>query len=264
MEKLESSLADLASCMREMQETMKQIKSTGTEEESGGTSEGAAHIEKGSIERTPPAAANSGLRGTAASAGAAGRGNLGRRTSDPSPDTDVTRTLGNSGPGRVPFVRSRRTAGEQIAAATLLPHFRSIKGAPQLREGASFQEFKRKFMLNANVHNLADYFICETVSDIPVGDPTRTRSTLEREGYNAEEIDGAYAAWELLDSALTMKMDQAILSRCKTPSEALEALEDHHDPESESTTDDIYNEFHNFKIPPNGNPHHRLLRLGGH
>ena len=31
MEKLESSMADLASCMREMQETMKQMKSAGTE-----------------------------------------------------------------------------------------------------------------------------------------------------------------------------------------------------------------------------------------
>ena len=49
-------------------------------------------------------------------------------------------------------------------------------------------------------------------------------------------------------------MDRSILKRCKSPREPFDHLEKWYDSESEVATQKLYDKFHGFTIPPNGNP----------
>ena len=74
---------------------------------------------------------------------------------------------------------------------------------------------------------------------------------LLREDFSSEEIR----------EALQSEADRSILKRCKLRREAFDRLEKWYDPESEVTTQKLYDRFHDFMISPNGNSIEALHEL---
>ncbi|CAN0439469.1 unnamed protein product [Pylaiella littoralis] len=102
--------------------------------------------------------------------------------------------------------------------------------------------------------DISDHFTGRETRALPVGDPLKQKTGLLREGFSHDEISGAYLAWNFLDAALQSAADRRILKRCKSPREAFGQLESWHDPESEVTLQNLYDQFHDFSIPPRSNP----------
>ena len=102
--------------------------------------------------------------------------------------------------------------------------------------------------------DISGHFVGQMTRAIPLEDPLKQRAVLLREGFSDEEIRGAYQAWNLIDETLQSEADRSILKRCKSPREAFDHLEKWCDPESEVATQKLYDKFHDFTIPPNGNP----------
>ena len=76
---------------------------------------------------------------------------------------------------------------------------------------------------------------------------------LLREGFPSKEIRGAYQAWNVIDGALQSEADRSILKRGKSSREAFNHLETWYDKKSEEATQNLYDKFHDFTIPPNSN-----------
>ena len=56
-------------------------------------------------------------------------------------------------------------------------------------------------------------------------------------------------------------MNRSILKRCKSLRGSFDHLEKWNDPESEVTTQTLYDKFHDFTSPPNSNPSEALHAL---
>ena len=98
---------------------------------------------------------------------------------------------------------------------------------------------------------------------VPVGDPLKSKAALLREGFSNEEIRSAYQAWNFIDAALQSEVDRSILKRCKSPREVFERLEKWYNPDSEVATRRLYDNFHEFAIPPHSDPIAALHDLEG-
>ena len=70
-----------------------------------------------------------------------------------------------------------------------------------------------------------------------------------------------YQAWNFIHGALQREVDISILKRFKSPRDAFDYLEKWYDPESEVATQKLYDKFHDFTIPPIGNPIEALHAL---
>ena len=87
---------------------------------------------------------------------------------------------------------------------------------------------------------------------IPVGDPLKPKAALLQGGFSNLEIRGAYQAWRFIDAALQSEVDRAIMKICRSPQEVFESLEKwHDDPESEMTTQRLYDKFQEFHTSDN-------------
>ena len=86
---------------------------------------------------------------------------------------------------------------------------------------------------------------------------------LLREGFPSKEIRGAYQVWNVIDGALQSEVDRSILKRCKSSREAFKHLEKWYDIKSEEATQNLYDKFHDFTIPPNSNHIKALHALEG-
>ena len=109
--------------------------------------------------------------------------------------------------------------------------------------------------------DIFDHFVGQGTRVIPVEDPLEQRAVLSRECFSSEEARGAYQARNFIDGALQSEADRSILKRCKSPREAFDHFEKWYDPESELPTQKLYDKFHDFTIPHNGNPTEALHAL---
>ena len=270
IEALESKMEQLMGMMSQVL----QATSTGDGQrrelmESGNTGRGVAHNESGGASRAPPTADTS-PGDTAVGAAAAAEGIfLGRRAasepSRPGPTIDTSRRLevpAGVGP-RVDALNNRGEARDSylagIAAHDDSGGVLNLQGQPRvvppvLKGGKDYTKFKHDFLLKANMLDISDHFVGQMLREVPVGDPLKSRAVLLSEGFSADEIRGAYRAWNFVDTALKNEEDRSILKRCKSPREVFEFLEKWYNPESEVATQNLYDKFHEFTIRPNSNP----------
>ena len=102
--------------------------------------------------------------------------------------------------------------------------------------------------------DISGHFVGQAIRAVSVEDPLEQRAVLPREGFSNEETRGTYQAWNFIDGTLQSEADISVLKRCKSPREHFDHLDKWYDPESEVTTQKLYDKFYNFTIPPNGNP----------
>ena len=121
-------------------------------------------------------------------------------------------------------------------------------------EKGGFKKFKHEFPLKINMLNITDHFVDQGMQMVPVGNPLKQKAVLLREGFSNEEIRGAFQVWNFIDAALQSNADRAILKICRSPREVFERFKKWHDPESEVVTQQPYDKFHEFAIPPHSNP----------
>ena len=109
--------------------------------------------------------------------------------------------------------------------------------------------------------DISGHFVGQGTRAVPVRDPLKQRAVLLQEGFSSEGIRGAYQAWNFMDGALQSEVDRSILKRCKSPRKAFDHLGMWYDSESTVATQKLYDKFHDFSIPPNGNPIEALHAL---
>ena len=255
--------------MSELMSMMRQLTQTRTagagqhEEESGGTGRGAAHNPSSGAGRVPPTA-ETGYGVTAAVEATAAREFTvhNRAASEPADTRPVLPTE----VGPMIDVKRGEARDSYLAGITayhegrevLHTDFKSLPARviPPLSkvEKGGFQKFKHEFLLKTNMLDISDHFVGQGMRMVPVGDQLKSKAALLRGGFSNEEIRSAYQAWSFIDAALQSEVDRSILERCKSPREVFERLEKWHDPDSEVATQRLYDNFHEFAIPPHSDP----------
>ena len=159
-----------------------------------------------------------------------------------------------------PIINTQRSeAGDSFLASNdgdrvLSSDFhRQSRAVPSILKG-EFQKLKHESLLKANMLDISGDSVGQGTRVVPVGNPFKQRAVLLREVFSSEEIRGAYQAWNFLDEALQSEGDISILKRCKAPRVDVDHLVKWYDPESEVAAQKLHDEFHDFTIPPNGNP----------
>ena len=115
------------------------------------------------------------------------------------------------------------------------------------------QNIRHEFLLKANMLDISGHFVGQGTRVVPVGDPLKQRAVLLRERFPSEEIRGVYQAWNVIDRTLQSEADRSVLKRYKSPRQAFDHFEKWYDLQNEMAAQKLYDKFHDFIIPPNGN-----------
>ena len=85
-------------------------------------------------------------------------------------------------------------------------------------DSVHFRSFEKEAIIFAEYVGFGH--VLKDTREIPVGDPSIPYAQLRSQGYTDDEIDANRRAYQFLRSAITSEVDQGILHRAHSPTEA--------------------------------------------
>ena len=85
-------------------------------------------------------------------------------------------------------------------------------------DSVNFRSFEKEAIIFAEYVGFGH--VLKDTREIPVGDPSISYAQLRSQGYTDDEIDANRRAYQFLRSAITSEVDQGILHRAHSPTEA--------------------------------------------